>query len=168
MGDDVGMAEGVDDLLGLMWHAPRPVNTLWCPCGCGNEGDTRVPQRVLRDAGSLDEYLKCVGVREKKRQKLLEQYVADSSKFSKWVRIAASGSKRAAQPLGCPRGRHLCVFLPVQLLGPHDGARGRLNKKKSFSFTTVGVFGRSPGLPCCSRLLAEAPRAPEGQPRVST
>ena len=33
-----------------------------------------VPQRALRDAGSLDEYLKCVGVRGKKRQKLLEQY----------------------------------------------------------------------------------------------
>ena len=74
MGDDVGMAEGVGDLLGLMWRAPRPVNTRWCPCGCGYKGDARVPQRALRDAGSLDEYLKCVGVRGKKRQKLLEQY----------------------------------------------------------------------------------------------
>ncbi len=53
------MAEGVDDLLGLgMWHAPRPLNTLWCPCGCGYKGDARVPQGALRDAVSLDEFLK--------------------------------------------------------------------------------------------------------------
>ena len=100
MEDGGGVAEGVDDLLGLMWHAPRPLNTLWCPCGCGYKGDARVPQGALRDAVSLDEFLKCVGVRAKRRQKFVEQYSADSSKFWEWMRVAAHhvGSSPPSKP----------------------------------------------------------------------
>jgi hypothetical protein len=72
----------------------------------------RVPQRALRDAGSLDEYLKCVGVRARKRQKLLKQYVSDSSKFSKWVRIAAHHVDRNPSPSNKPVACRLVFSSP--------------------------------------------------------